>query len=213
MMRFNILHRTAVEHFLDGDFYEIFKQQQELVHSLGMKSTVLVSYSDMFENKVIEDLINYRDEYGDEIGLSLHRLNGPELDEEIHNLNSIWLFNNEEKHRILKTILDKYKEIFRNYPQAVASYHFDASSLEILKEIAPEVKIVVGGCFEEGVRVFHGCNHSWYLFNEGMPWAPWYPSKGHSLRPAASKEDWSGVVAIPHLCRDMSLSFEGRNDF
>jgi hypothetical protein len=75
------------------------------------------------------------------------------------------------------------------------------------------VQVAVAGCFEEGVRVFHGCNDSWYLFNEGMPWGPWYPSKTHSLRPALDEDDWAGIVAVPHLTRDLVLSYEGRNDF
>ncbi len=67
--------------------------------------------------------------------------------------------------------------------------------------------------FRGRCAVFHGCNHSWYLFNEGMPWNPWYPSKTHGLRPARDEADAAGVVAVPHLVRDMSLAFEGRNDF
>lgn len=46
-----------------------------------------------------------------------------------------------------------------------------------------------------------------------MPWNPWYPAKTHSLRPARDAADAAGVVAVPHLMRDMSLSYEGRNDF
>jgi hypothetical protein len=85
--------------------------------------------------------------------------------------------------------------------------------MRLVREIIPSATAAVAGCFEEGVRVFHGCNHSWYLFNEGMPWGPWYPSKSHTLRPARDTSDWCGVVAIPHLMRDMVLSYEGRNDF
>jgi hypothetical protein len=46
-----------------------------------------------------------------------------------------------------------------------------------------------------------------------MPWNPWFPSKSHTLRPAIDETDSAGVVAVPHLVRDMSLSYEGRNDF
>jgi len=88
-----------------------------------------------------------------------------------------------------------------------------AFSLRALRAISPTTKISVAGCFEEGVRVFHGCNNSWYLFNEGMPWGPWYPSKTHSLRPAVNDNDAVGLVAVPHLSRDLALSYEGRNDF
>ena len=89
----------------------------------------------------------------------------------------------------------------------------DAGSTKLIREIAPSVKVAVAGCFEEGVKVMHGCNNSWYLFNEGMHWGPWYPSNTHSLRPAVDEEDWCGIVAVPHLTRDLVLSYEGRNDF
>lgn len=208
MMHLNILHRPG-----PGDEMAIFEQQQNVVHELGLQSTILLHYHDLFDDETVTMAQSHHDLFGDEIALTLHKLHGPGLDELSGGLESIWLFSEKQKREILTIILAKYRDIFGAHPTAVASYHFDSSSLRILKELAPEVQIVVGGCFEEGVRVFHGCNHSWYLFNEGMPWGPWYPSKTHSLRPAQDEADAAGVVAVPHLCRDMTLSYEGRNDF
>jgi hypothetical protein len=209
MMRLNILHRTD-----PGDRYSIFQRQQDLVHSLGMKTSIFLHYFDLFQDHIVQDALNYQKKFGDEIGLALNRLEGPEgMSELSQGLEHIWLFDEERKREILEKALNKFKAVFGRMPTSVTAYHFDSSALRILKEIAPEVEGLVGGCFEEGVKVFHGCNHSWYLFNEGMPWGPWQPSKGHSLRPAANAGDAAGVVAVPHLVRDMSLSYEGRNDF
>jgi hypothetical protein len=209
MIRLNILHRTD-----PGERYSIFQRQQDLVHDNGLKASIFMHYFDLFDDKIVADALAYQKEFGDEIGLALHRLSGPDgLTELAHGLDHIWLFEESEKREILEKVLGKFKEVFGHMPTSVTSYHFDSTSLRILKELAPEVEAIVGGCFEEGVRVFHGCNHSWYLFNEGMPWGPWQPSKGHSLRPASSDEDWAGVVAVPHLVRDMTLAYEGRNDF
>lgn len=207
MMKLNIFHRT------DPGRYGIFQKQQDLVHSLGMKTSIFLHYFDLFQDHIVADALAYQKEFGDEIGLALNRLEGPGMDDISRGLEHIWLFDEEQKRQLMEMALTKYKAVFGRMPTAVTSYHFDSSALRILKEIAPEVEGLVGGCFEEGVRVFHGCNHSWYLFNEGMPWGPWFPSKGHTLRPAADAQDWAGVVAVPHLARDMSLSFEGRNDF
>ncbi|XHR29730.1 MAG: hypothetical protein ACFUZC_04065 [Chthoniobacteraceae bacterium] len=204
MMHLNIFHRPA-----PGPLYEIFKRQQELVHSMGLKVTLFLHYRDLFDRAMVEDALRYAREQGDEIGLALHDLTGPGLDAG----HFIWLLEAGQKRAVLQTILAKYREVFGRNPVSAASYHFDASALKILKEEAPEVETVVGGCFEEGVRVYHGCNHSWHLFNEGMPWNPWYPSATHALRPAADEADAAGVVAVPHLMRDMSLAYEGRNDF
>ena len=208
MMLFNILHRPTIE-----GHYEIFRGQQDLVHAMGLKATVLLHYHDLFEEQVVRDALEDEKRHGDEIGLALHKLRGPEVDELAGGLHAIWLLPQDRKRRVLEVVLGRYREVLGRDPTAVASYHLDASTLTILKELCPGVRIVVGGCFEEGVRVFHGCNNSWYLFNEGMPWGPWYPSRTHALRPAADAADAVGVVAVPHLCRDMSLSYEGRNDF
>lgn len=207
MMHLNIMHRPA-----PGAEYDLFVRQQDLVHSFGLKTTVSLFYKNLFDAKIIADALRYEKEFGDEIGLALHDLTGPGLDPALKG-QSIWLLTVEQKREAIRVTLEKFREVFGRMPSSVTSYHFDSSSLQILKEFAPGVEIVVGGCFEEGVRVFHGCNHSWYLFNEGMPWDAWYPSKTHTLRPAASEEDSAGVVAVPHLMRDMSLAYEGRNDF
>jgi len=193
-----------------GPLYSIFKQQQDLVHRIGLKATIFLHYRDLFDETIVADALRYEREFGDEIGLALHDLSGPGLVEAGH---FIWLHYLDRKREILQIIIEKYRDVFGRGTTSAASYHFDASSLQILKTLAPEIQAVVGGCFEEGVRVFHGCNHSWHLFNEGMPWNPWYPSRSHTLRPAADETDAAGVVAVPHLMRDMSLAYEGRNDF
>lgn len=202
----NILHRP--EH---GPLYAIYRMQQEMAHAAGLPVTVFLHYRDLFDETILADAHRDAEIHADELGLTLHRLSGPGLD--TGGCDQFWLLPLDQKRTVLETIVRRWRALFGGDPRCVASYHFDASALRILREVAPGVETVVGGCFEEGVRVFHGCNHSWYLFNEGMPWGPWMPSKTHALRPACDAEDWSGVVAVPHLARDMSLSYEGRNDF
>ncbi|MDD5348719.1 MAG: hypothetical protein PHQ12_00780 [Chthoniobacteraceae bacterium] len=205
MMHLNLLHRPS-----PGPNYPLYRRQQELAHGVGLKVTIFLHYQDLFDPAAVRDALRDREEFGDEIALAFHSPRGPGLS--VPN-GMIWLLSDAKKREVMQIILSKFREVFGRGPASVGSYHLDASCLRILKELAPEVEAVVGGCFEEGVRVFHGCNHSWYLFNEGMPWNPWYPSKTHALRPAASEEDAGGVVAVPHLLRDMSLAYEGRNDF
>lgn len=208
MMRFNIFHRPG-----QGAHYGIYRKQQALAHGFGFKTTIFLFYCDLFDPRAVADALADRERFGDEIALSLHGLRGPGLSEITNDQICIWLLDRERKERALALILARFREVFGTAPASVGSYHFDSSSLAILKRLAPEVRTVIGGCFEEGVRVFHGCNHSWYLFNEGMPWNPWFPANSHTLRPAADAADSADIVAVPHLLRDMSLSFEGRNDF
>jgi hypothetical protein len=208
-MFLNLLHRP-----LTGEKNYLFALQQDIAHRLNLKVTLLVQYSSMFDEQVIEQVKTYSKEYGDEVGIWFDQLQCPDFDEKIDNMeNSIWLYSKDDKERIFKMVIDRFREVFQRDPVSVGAYHMDAVSLNMLKEICPSIKISVCGCFEEGVKVFHGCNHSWYLFNEGMPWNPWYPSKTNSLRPAMDEEDAIGIVAVPHLSRDLALSYEGRNDF
>jgi hypothetical protein len=204
-MHLNILHRTD-----PGPLYPICRLQQDWVHALGLNATLFLHYEDLFDDAVLADAKNDA-KVGDELALALHRLRGPDL--ETGGANQFWLLDKERKRTTLKRILEKWREVFGEDPVSIACYHLDASAMRLIRELSPGTEIVVGGCFEEGVRVFHGCNHSWYLFNEGMPWGPWYPAKDHALRPAVDEEDSVGLIAVPHLVRDMALSYEGRNDF
>jgi hypothetical protein len=204
-MHLNILHRTD-----PGPLYEICRLEQQWVREFGLQATLFLHYEDLFDTKVLKDAEGDA-AAGDELGLALHRLRGPEIN--TGGANQFWLLDAARKRDVLEIILGRWRSLFGADPVSVSCYHLDASSMRLLRELSPGTKIVVGGCFEEGVRVFHGCNHSWYLFNEGMPWGPWYPAKDHALRPARDEADAVGLIAVPHLVRDMALSYEGRNDF
>lgn len=205
----NVIHRP-----MKGKLYEMFRLQQDMAHGLGLKVTILVQYDFMFMPEVVEDILRDHQEYGDEIGIWVNGLNSGKIQDVISAKEFfLWLHTKENKEKIIKAHIDKFKETFSFEPATFGSYHMDAVSMKILHELCPSAKVSIAGCFEEGVKVFHGCNNSWYLFNEGMPWGPWYPSKENSLRPAEDESEWCGIVGVPHLSRDMVLSYEGRNDF
>jgi hypothetical protein len=212
MLYLNLLHRPAETPAQRASF----ALQQRMAHELGLKVTLLVDYQSMCDAEIVADLQQYARDFGDELGVWF--MNLPPADSDAKRADGrlepfLWLYSSDEKRRIIEQVLARFHSIFGFAPVSVGSYHLDAESLRILKELAPSITIAVAGCFEEGVRVFHGCNHSWYLFSEGMPWSPWYPSKTHSLRPARDESDALGIVAVPHLSRDLALSYEGRNDF
>lgn len=64
-------------------------------------------------------------------------------------------------------------------------------------------------CWEEGPKAYHTCNNSWYTLFDGGPWNPWIPSKQNTHVPAANEAEDSGIVAIPHLSRDLLACFDG----
>lgn len=208
-MYINIIHRPEPDPYRR----DIFNMQQEMVHEMGVNTTILATAPALFDEATIH-LMKLYEKQGDEIGLSFHTLDSPDIEALVgYKEAAIWMYNAEDKRKVIKHLVQRFNEVFGYLPVSIGSYHLDSSSMKILMEECPTVKIAVAGCFEEGVRVYHGCNHSWYLFNEGMPWAAWYPSKSHSLRPAKNEEDAVGIVAVPHLTRDMVLAYEGRNDF
>ncbi|MFZ5821048.1 MAG: hypothetical protein ACOYYJ_14215 [Chloroflexota bacterium] len=209
MLYFNLLHRPAET----PSQRELFALQQRMAHDLGLKVTLLVDYQSLCDEETVAELKTYARDFGDELGIWFMNLPPAADSADGRREPFIWLYADDEKRRIIKQVLDRFHATFGTIPVSVGAYHLDAESLRILKELAPSIQIAVAGCFEEGVRVFHGCNHSWYLFSEGMPWAPWYPSRTHSLRPAQDEADALGIVAVPHLSRDLALSYEGRNDF
>ena len=205
----NVIHRPSA-----GRLYEMFRLQQSYAHELGLKVTLLIPYDFMFKPEVVADVLRDREQYGDEIGIWVGELTGGKMQETVPCKEPfLWLHTAPSKEKILRTVLEKFRETFGMEPTCFGAYHMDATSLSLLHSLCPAIKISIAGCFEEGVKVFHGCNNSWYLFNEGMPWGPWYPAKENSLRPAAGEEDWCGIIGVPHLCRDLALSYEGRNDF
>lgn len=202
----NILHRPPER----AEHYRLFRLQQEMVHGLNLKVTLLLDLPSMNNSAIVQDVRRDIEQFGDEPGIwfsSVADIAG------VSKEPFIWLHAQPEKRRIFEIMFHRYRDIFGRDPESIGSYHFDAGCLRLIRELCPTVRIAVAGCFEEGVKVFHGCNNSWYLFNEGMPWGAWYPSKTHSLRPALDEADWSGIVAVPHLNRDLALSYEGRNDF
>lgn len=205
----NVIHRPAT-----GRLYEMYRLQQSIAHELGLKVTQLIPYDFFFDPAVMKDIRADHEQYGDELGIWMGELTGGKMQETVPCKEPfLWLHTRESKEKILKAVLDKFREVLGSEPVCFGGYHMDAVSLELLHKLCPSIRISIAGCFEEGVKVFHGCNNSWYLFNEGMPWHPWYPARENSLRPASGVEDWCGIVAVPHLCRDMALSYEGRNDF
>lgn len=204
----NVIHRP-----LAGRNH-LFRWQQDVAHGLGLKVTILVQPDHLADPAIMTEVLADAEEFGDEIGLWFSELTPESLLPDVEGREPfLWLFSSHEKRAIIASAIRTFTDLTGSAPTSLGSYHLDRDSLAWAKELCPGLQTVVAGCFEEGVKVFHGCNHSWYLFNEGMPWGPWYPSTTNSLVPAAGPDDDAGVVAVPHLSRDLALSYESRNDY
>ena len=164
-MILNLIHRPAT-----GRLRSMFDLQQQMAHSLGLKVTVLIPYDTMFEPDIVQGLLEDHSRYGDELAIWFGEIATDRMNEVFECREPfLWLHTQENKRRIIDTVLHKFSAVFGCAPRAVGSYHLDAESMRLLHKTCPEVQTCIAGCFEEGVKVFHGCNNSWYLFNEGMP--------------------------------------------
>ena len=188
----------------------IFLFQQEAAHKNGLKTTIHITYASLFNDMIVKVAKEHHEKYGDEIALSLLGLPCPQFKEKYQTEDfCIWMFSKEDKRRIVDDVFSLFYEKFGFYPQSTGSYFLDAYTINYIKEKYPSVVAAVATCWEEGSKAYHTCNNSWYTFLDGGPWNPWIPSKINSHCPAMNKDDDSGIVAIPHLSRDLLACFDG----
>ena len=189
---------------------DIFKTQQKIAHESGLKVTIQMTYASLFNEEAIEIAKHDHEVYGDEIALSLLGLPCEEFREKYHTKDfCIWMFSMEDKKAIVNDVFEKFHEKFGFYPESTGSYYLDADLINYIKGTYPSVKCAVATCWEEGPKAYHTCNNSWYTLFDGGPWAPWIPSKQNTHAPAANEAEDSGIVAIPHLSRDLIACYDG----
>ena len=189
---------------------DIFKVQQEAAHKNGLKTTIQMTYASLFNDEAVALAKEHHDTYGDEIALSLLGLPCKEFRDKYKTKDfCIWMFSMEDKKEIVNDVFEKFYERFGFYPESTGSYYMDADLTNYIKEKYPMVKCAVATCWEEGPKAYHTCNNSWYTLFDGGPWAPWIPSKQNTHAPAANEAEDSGIVAIPHLSRDLIACYDG----
>lgn len=206
-MYFNVIHRMGGW----KENIDMLARQQEMAHANGLKTTIVMSYESLFIEEAVNMAKEHSKQYGDEIALLLNTID--DIYGMLNGNYTFWLFSTEEKRHIIDVSISKFKEVFGFCPTALTTYYLDAPTINYIHEKYPEVEAVIATCFEEGSRVFRGTNYSCQLFCEGGPWWPWIPSKKNSQCPAFDEQDDAGVVALPHLTRDMLLAIEDRNDY
>ena len=188
----------------------IFLFQQEAAHKNGLKTTIHITYASLFNDMIVKVAKEHHQKYGDGIALSLLGLPCPEFKAKYQTEDfCIWMFSKEDKRRIVDDVFSLFYQKFGFFPASTGSYFLDAYTINYIKEKYPSVVCAVATCWEEGSKAYHTCNNSWYTFLDGGPWNPWIPSKINSHCPAMNKEDDSGIVAIPHLSRDLLACFDG----
>lgn len=189
---------------------DIFKLQQEIAHKNGLKTTIQMTYASLFNEEAVALAKEHHEVYGDEIALTLLGLPCEQFREKYKTKDfCIWMFSMEDKISIVNDVFEKFHSIFGFYPVSTGSYYMDAELINYIKETYPSVECAVATCWEEGPKAYHTCNNSWYTLFDGGPWNPWIPSKQNTHAPAANEAEDSGIVAIPHLSRDLIACYDG----
>lgn len=192
---------------------DIFKLQQDIAHQNGLRTTIQMTYSSLYNDECIELAKNYHKEFGDEIGHTFLGLNCKEFREKYHSKElAMWLFPMDLKQKIVVDSLEHFKDIFGFYPTSTGSYFMDAELINFIKQKYPMVKTAIATCFEEGPKIFRHTNSSWYTLMDGSPWTAWIPSKKNSHAIAENEEDDIGIVAVPHLSRDLLAIMDNAGD-
>lgn len=209
-MYINLVHRAEN----DPALMESVKFQQEECHRLGLKVTLLIGYPAMC-NPEIAAYVKKEGERDDvELGISFHDISNSELKEIAGTAEPVlYLMELEARKRVIDKIFEKFRQEFGYVPASVGGYIVDAATLSYIKEKYPSVKAAITNCFEEGIKMFAGNCNGWVLFSDGGPWGASYPSRENHLMPARDREDYVGIVGLPHLNRDMVLSLVSRDDY
>ncbi len=205
----DITRRRVIKESLD-----IFKTQQQIAHANNLKTTIQMTYASLFNDEVVELSKFYHDKFGDEIGCTFLGLQCEQFREKFQSKElAIWLYSMEDKKLIVHELFEKFKVIFGFYPTSTGSYYMDAELVNYIKQQYPMIKCAVATCWEEGPKAYRNANNSWYTLFDGGPWNPWIPSKRNIHCPASDKDDDIGIVAIPHLSRDLMAVFDGPGSY
>jgi hypothetical protein len=205
----DLTRSTVLQESLD-----IFRTQQQIAHDNGLRTTIQMTYASLFNAEAVEIAKEHHEQFGDEIGSTFLGIQCAEFREKFKSKElAIWLFSLEDKRKIVDEVFGKFHEVFSFYPTSTGSYYMDAELVNYIKEKYPMVKAAVATCWEEGPKAYWNANNSWYTLMDGGPWNPWIPSKRNIHCIASDEADDIGIVAIPHLSRDLMAVFDGPGSY
>ena len=193
---------------------DIFRTQQQIAHDNGLRTTIQMTYASLFNAEAVAIAKEHHLKFGDEIGLTFLGIQCKEFREKFHSKElAIWLFSLEDKKKIVDEVFCKFHDTFGFYPTSTGSYYMDAELVNYIKQQYPMVVAAVATCWEEGPKAYWNANNSWYTLLDGGPWNPWIPSKRNIHCIASDETDDIGIVAIPHLSRDLMAVFDGPGSY
>jgi hypothetical protein len=193
---------------------DIFRTQQQTAHDNGLRTTIQMTYASLFNEEVVAVAKEHHEKYGDEIGSTFLGIQCQQFRDKFQSKElAVWLLSMEDKKRVVDEVIGKFYEVFGFYPTSTGSYYMDAELVNYLKSQYPMIKVAVATCWEEGPKAYWNANNSWYTIFDGSPWNPWIPSKRNIHCPASNEEDDIGIVAIPHLSRDLLAVFDGPGSY
>lgn len=209
MLYTNIIHRVdAAEHSRRALAFQWQEAQR-----IGIPTTTLLTYPTLFMDEVVESVVRMKGAE-DELGLHFHAFQCQRFSERYGSREgAIWLLPRDLRRQVIDEMMAAFEGHFGHFPRSIGGYIIDAWTLKYIKTAYPQVEIAITSCFEEGVKMFYGNNRNWFLFSDGGPWNPYFPSKANALIPASDAAEAIDIVAVPHLNRDMLMALSSRDDW
>lgn len=210
MMYTNVIHRVdSSEAAIEALMY-----QQDTAHKQGFRTNLLMTFNAFDNPKIISYCQKQNELYNDELGLHLHELKGKKYFRLFDtNESMFYLLDIDRKRKVIDYMMTRFYQAFNYFPKSIGGYIIDSKTLQYIHEQYPTVIVAITNCFEEGIKMFQGNNHQWYLFSDGGPWGAYYPSKENHLCPAMESSEVIDIVSLPHLNRDMLLALTSRDDY
>lgn len=209
MLHTNIVHRVdTTAHSLESLHY-----QRKLASDLAVPVTSLISYNALFDKTIMDNIRSPDSGNSEEFGLHFWNYKSERFHAKYQTREqALWLLPRSIRTALIDEMMQGFHEQFGHFPTSVGCYIIDAWTLSYIKAHYPSVKIAINSCFEEGVKMYYGNNRNWMLFSDGGPWNPYYPSRHNAMVPAASEDESIGIIAVPHLNRDMIMALTSRDD-
>lgn len=210
MLHTNIIHRIDAE----PDCLEALAFQRSAASQHSLRSTSLICLPALLSPLSLAVADQVSASANEELGLHFHGFQCDEVKRRFHTTETaFWLLPRPIRTGIIDLMMERFHARFGYFPTSVGCYILDAWTLNYIKRNHPSVTVAITSCFEEGVKMFHGNNHNWNLFSDGGPWGPFYPSRACALIPAQDESEAIGLVALPHLSRDMLFALTSRDDY
>jgi hypothetical protein len=194
---------------------DIFRTQQRVAHDNGIRTTIQMTYASLFNEEAVAIAKEDHEKYGDEIGSTFlgHPVRPVPRKVPLEGTRDLALLDGGQAPRSStrsSASSRRSSASCRPRPAPITwTPSWSTTSRSAIRWSRPRWR----RAGRKGPKAYHNANNSWYTLLDGGPWNPWIPSKRNIHCPASDEADDIGIVAIPHLSRDLMAVFDGPGSY